>query len=1001
MNQKTVARNGMERGSTERDTKPPIDLTEPQGNIETHKPHITRLPVVAYPDYEITDTEVAVSIALFHSAIDSATLSGANSQRLKDVHAKGAVWAAMSLIRNTDLSERGVGIYFHVEAAIYDVVSEVFEEFQVPEKFIRRMDIAFPKSDKVKHPHYGKKFMCLEDTIETERWLIADSDAFVCTAGDKFQWYDKLKAFENPSAIKSFMGDYKGDQFRIWVHGVCLAAGIPFFPDEDLFGQELRCFYTLEHWLTNRRPINPKYETDRPVISTQFFMLPVQHRLAAHIKKFYKTCYQDEFLIAMWESAHQEVSDLRKKLGSFHFYNYESEFIARDKTLDKAGYVAHIVPDDHGPEQKNVDAYYDDFYKALTFYEPPQQTNSESISDKLIGTRSDKQHPKGHQYGKFYDMIFESMAFRKKRSLRVLEIGVSLFGQGSMEAFQASELVEQVVGLDLITYVGELNEKSAFHKIDAYKPATLMFLKEEYPDGFDIIIDDCTHKSEHQRFFFEHYLQLLCEGGKLICEDVINRDFFEEMCNAGECYGIDGWANANKALDEEHMERILIKDRPKVLPVSAVQSGVDEFNFYTPPVRKTFFVLEVPYATGKEDFACAFVQRIFKWCRAMINLGHKIIYLGHANSTVDCTEHVTVYDDAVLDETYGSHDYFVVPEHDMNDHAFKTFRQNAEIEIRKRAQADDFVLAFYGLGHLELCEALSDLPVHIVEPSIGYPDAFSENRVYQSSPKMHFERGKADANYFIAEKYPDCEYNEFLSSQYNRMQYTVPDRNSVVIPNFFDFDHFEYKEKKDDYICFVGRINICKGLHDVFQLAKYTNTRLIAAGVGRLEQCGLDIPPQLEFVGVADIATRSDIYANAMAHVCPSIYLEPFLGSGVESLFCGTAHITSNWGAPMDWVIDGKTGWRTQNFDHMVWCLENIDQVSPKDCRHQAVQYSKERVSLMYHEYFNILLQNKRGGRWSVNPERKQLDWLYSDMTEAEIQVQITEIQNAIAGEGK
>ena len=54
---------------------------------------------------------------------------------------------------------------------------------------------------------------------------------------------------------------------------------------------------------------------------------------------------------------------------------------------------------------------------------------------------------------------------------------MSLFGQGSMEAFQESELVESVVGLDLMTYVGNLNEKSTFHKINAYKSSTIDFLR--------------------------------------------------------------------------------------------------------------------------------------------------------------------------------------------------------------------------------------------------------------------------------------------------------------------------------------------------------------------------------------------------------------------------------------------------------------------------------------------------------------------------------------------
>jgi len=952
---------------------------------ENHKPHIMKLPVVEYPEYNITDTEVAVSIPLFYSEVDSATMRTGTVERLKEVHAKGAIWTGLSLIRNTDLAERGVGIYFHIESSVYELLLPVFEQFGVSEKYIRQVPTI--EGGKLPHPQYGKKFICLEDGVNTKRWLIMDSDAFVCSTKEKFYWYDRMKVFENPSALKSQMSDYSGDFYATWVRGICLATGVDFFSEDDLRTQEKRAFYANGY--SNGVYGIQTIEKDpmRPYIATQMFLLPLQHPLTNHVRNTYKTCYQDEFLLGMWNLVHNDISDLRQKLGGLNVYDFETQFVNRDKDEDDKGYLAHIVPDGHGDKQVKVDEYYDDFFQGVSSnnFLPKPLNFSETLH-----TKSQHRH--------FYDMIFESMVYRKKRPLRVCEIGVSLFGEGSLQVFQNSDLVDQLVGLDIITYTGTLNEKSKFHKIDAYKDSTVEMLKSEYPDGFDIIIDDGTHSPEHQRFFLEFYTELLTEGGKLICEDVIDRDFFQEMCDLEECYGIDGWANASRDINEQHYDRMLIKDKP-AHPPNTVQNSVSDFNHYTPPVRKTFHVLEIPYSTGKVDFACAFVQRIFKWCSAMHNLGHEVIYYGHEDSDVTCSEHVAVYGDAILKKAYGTSDYITFPEHDIDDIAFQTFRQNAEPEIRKRAKADDFALAFYGLGHLDLCEAISDLPVHIVEPSIGYPDAFSENRVYQSSPKMHFERGKADVNHFLRENYPDHPYNKLMCAEYNRMPYTVPDRNSCVIPNFFDFDHFDYSEDKDDYICFIGRINICKGLHDVFRLAEYTNTRLIAAGVGRLEKCGLDIPKQLEFVGVADIEKRNEIFMKARVHVCPSIYVEPFLGSGVESLFCGTPHITTNWGAPTDWCIHGKTGYRAQNFDHLVWALENIDKISPNDCRHQALQYSKERVSLMYHEYFDLLLQNRKGGRWSVNPERSNLDWLNAEMTESEIQIGIKRIQDAIANE--
>lgn len=991
-------------------------MSENQNIKETHKPHIQRLPIVEFPDYDFDGTAVAVSIPLFHSPVDSKVHVPIAAQRMRDIHAKGAIWSAISMIRNTDISQNGVGIYFHIEDKVFDMVIDVFEEFKVPSKFIRKMSIDAPVGQ-IKHPHFGKKMMCIEDSIETERWLISDSDTFFCSTENRIDIYDRLKVFENPSTFISEEAYYTHENYNQWVHGVCFGAGIPFFPDENLRLQEKRAFYSLGHWRSNYRlpplPSDPNEKIVRTYICTQMLLLPMQHKIIDHLKEAYKKSYHDEFLFGLWQLTHRDISDLGSKLGDPKKYLKESEYVNRDKSLDKDGYIAHIVPDNNGDALLYLDEYYDDFFDGLTRRESLPITSEElsgealdaitgistmrqfgRISEYLAESGSDKEDPSGHRYGKFYDMLFESLLFKLGRPLRVLEIGVSAFGGGSLEAFQKTDMVSQVVGVDIITYTGELSDKSRFHKMDGYQQDTIDYLHKEYPDGFDIVIDDGTHHPDHQRFFLDNYVKLLSSEGKLVCEDISDIEFFDEMSLEEGCYGINLQSNLPNALTE----RIIVRDKTAPAKPSVANSQPVAFTEYTPPAQKHFIVLDIPYAHSG-FIACAFVQRVEKWCKAMMALGHKITFIGHKDRNIACSEHIAIMDDDILTQAYGSADYLgVPPNHEIDDPVFTTFQDRATDVIRSIAQEDDFVLPFYGWGHFETCKAIKDLPVIIVEPSIGYPDTFSENKVYQSVGKMHFERGKAHINHKLAGEYPDHPYNQHPVSMYNRMSLVTPDRNSCVIPNFFDFDVFEYREEKEDLICFVGRIKASKGLQDVFNLAEYTDTPLIVAGTGFLEDLPFKPPPQVEFVGAVDAENRSKIYASAKVHVCPSDYLEPFLGAGVESLFAGTAHITTNWGAGMDWCIHGKTGYRVQNFDQLVWAFENIDKISPKDCRHQALQYSKERAAISYHEYFNMLLQNKNGGRWSVNPNRTHLDWLVADMTEEQIRAATVDIQKQVKG---
>lgn len=139
----------------------------------------------------------------------------------------------------------------------------------------------------------------------------------------------------------------------------------------------------------------------------------------------------------------------------------------------------------------------------------------------LTGT-SDKNTT--HQYGIVYDLIFNSQYLKFNRPLKVLEIGVSLFGEGSVGPFSNISYVEKYVGLDNQIYKGSIpNDKVTLYagsEYDAYTKDMIDMLIEK--EGmFDIIIDDGPHTWESQEYFLRNYYSLLNEGGVLVCEDIL------------------------------------------------------------------------------------------------------------------------------------------------------------------------------------------------------------------------------------------------------------------------------------------------------------------------------------------------------------------------------------------------------------------------------------------------------------------------------------------------
>lgn len=144
------------------------------------------------------------------------------------------------------------------------------------------------------------------------------------------------------------------------------------------------------------------------------------------------------------------------------------------------------------------------------------------VGNILLNGSTDKNTT--HQYGVSYNMIFNSQYLKLNRPLKVLEIGVSLFGEGSVGPFSNIPYVEKYVGLDNQVYRGTIpNDKVTLYagpEYDAYTKDMLNLLIEK-EGKFDIIIDDGPHTWESQEWFLRNYYSLLNEGGVLVCEDIL------------------------------------------------------------------------------------------------------------------------------------------------------------------------------------------------------------------------------------------------------------------------------------------------------------------------------------------------------------------------------------------------------------------------------------------------------------------------------------------------
>ena len=182
---------------------------------------------------------------------------------------------------------------------------------------------------------------------------------------------------------------------------------------------------------------------------------------------------------------------------------------------------------------------------------------------------------------------------------------------------------------------------------------------------------------------------------------------------------------------------------------------------------------------------------------------------------------------------------------------------SSDLEMKKRVKPRDIICHPFGHAHSRL---LHDFPTNIhVETGIGYPTLVQGTmRIFESYAWRHYHCAKEDRQ----------------GTNYE-----------WVIPNYFEIDDWEPRYEPGSYIAFLGRITSCKGLDTILEIAKYTNKKIVLHGQGDPTPW---LHPNIEYRGPISGRERSEFMRNAICSLMPTNFIEPFGGSGVEGLLCGT-----------------------------------------------------------------------------------------------------------------
>lgn len=346
-----------------------------------------------------------------------------------------------------------------------------------------------------------------------------------------------------------------------------------------------------------------------------------------------------------------------------------------------------------------------------------------------------------------------------------------------------------------------------------------------------------------------------------------------------------------------------------------------------------FHCLSVPYApTRKEVSLCAFTQKVYKFCEEMTKRGHTVYHYGHKDSEVNCTEHITVTNNDVLQESYKDLNKWKIEGFEQSVHtkAVKIFNDNCIQELSKRIKSEnEFILCWFGYAH-EPCVKHFQNKAIIVEPSIGYDSMFAQIKIFETYAQMHKMHGVAKNN---------IEFN----------------KEFVAYPGF-NKDDFLYKKEKSDIALFLGRLIEPKGAKAAYDMCNIIGQEIHFAGPNIL---GLKDTKYCKMLGFVEPEERKKLLSDAKFLLAPSFFTEPCNWTIIEAQFSGTPTISTDFGGFTETVKQSYTGFRCSTYQQFNFAIrKGYKEINPENCFKNAMHNFTIEIQCNHYEMiFKSLIQ--------------------------------------------
>lgn len=331
---------------------------------------------------------------------------------------------------------------------------------------------------------------------------------------------------------------------------------------------------------------------------------------------------------------------------------------------------------------------------------------------------------------------------------------------------------------------------------------------------------------------------------------------------------------------------------------------------------------------------CAFSGKAMRFSAMMQNAGYRCIEYSNGTSESDCTSKVSLLAETELPVPGVFHGDTAV----IGSLHWKKFDERLRSALENNANPGDIVCHTFGRSHSKLVEDYAN--VFHVETGVGYPDAeYGCNaRVFESYAWMHWHAGQA---------------------------HTRGNDYQFVIPNYYTISEWEPCFAPGSYLLYFGRICEQKGMPVLRAIAE-AGHKIKCVGQGDSTEW---THPNLEFLPPVTGKNRSELLGGARALLMPTRYIEPFGGSGIEGMLCGTPLLAPDHSAFSETIEHGVNGFRCHTLGDWITAigaLESIDRHTV--ARGARKRYSTEACGKLYDAVFTQVWDLRSDGWATLEP---------------------------------